>query len=368
MSTQYVETLVIGAGQAGLATGHHLQQRGREVLIVDERERIGDNWRCHWDSLRLFTPARYDGLPGLAYPGDPWSFPGKDDVAAYLETYAVVMDLPVRLQTCVDRVEAGPGGGYLARLGPESIHCANVVVATGTRGRTPHVPDLAHRLAPEIRQLHSSAYRRPDSVDGRTLVVGASHSGCEIAHELAGHVPVTLCGRDTGREPFTPGSRGDRIATPLLVFLARHLLTRRTPPGRALMRYVRGPHHGAPMARIKGRDLAARGVTWHRQRVTGVSADGRPVLADGTVLEADTVVWCTGYEHHFEWLDLPVLDEQGWPREYRGVAEDAPGLYFCGLAFQWSFASMVLPGVADDAAYVADHIVAHAADRTPAAS
>jgi putative flavoprotein involved in K+ transport len=362
MATQHVDTLIIGAGQAGLATGYHLKHRGSEVLILDGNERVGDNWRCHWDSLRLFTPARYDGLPGMKFPGDPWSFPGKDDVADYLEAYALEMDLPVRLQTRVDRLEAGQGGRFTTHLGAEKITSDNVVVATGTRGRTPHVPEIAAGLAPSIRQLHSTEYQRPAQLgDGPVLVVGASHSGCEIAHELAEHLPVTLCGRYTGNEPFAPGSGWDRAFTPLLVLVANHVLTRRTLPGRRLMAYLRS-HHGAPTARIKRRHLAGRGVQWREQRVTGVSPDGMPMLADGTVLDVTTVVWCTGFEHHFEWIDLPILDEQGWPREYRGVVDEVPGLYFCGLVFQYAFSSMVLPGVGRDAAYVAGRI----ADRTRA--
>jgi putative flavoprotein involved in K+ transport len=362
MTIQHIETLVIGAGQAGLATGYHLQRLGRECLVLDRTQRVGDNWRCHWDSLRLFTPARYDGLPGMPFPGDPWSFPGKDDVADFLEAYALEMDLPVRLQTRVDRLEPRPGGGFTARLGAQVITSDNVVVATGPRGRTPHLPEFAGDLAPAIRRLHSTEYRRPtDLPRGPTLVVGASHSGCEIAYELAEDRPVTLCGRYPGNEPVHPGSGADRLVTPLMVFAANHLLTRRTPPGRALMSYLRGPHHGAPTARIKRGHLAERGVRWLEQRVTGVSRDGMPMLADGTVLEVSTVVWCTGFEQHFEWIDLPVFDEQGWPREYRGVVDEAPGLYFCGLVFQYAFSSMVLPGVDRDAAYVAGRIADRAA-------
>lgn len=369
MTTQHIETLIIGAGQAGLATGYHLKQLGREFLILDGNERIGDNWRCHWDSLRLFTPAKYDGLPGLPFPSDPWSFPGKNDVADYLEAYALEMDLPVRLQTRVDRLKARPGGGFTAHLGAEAITSDNVVVATGTRGRTPHVPEFAGGLAPAIRQLHSTEYLRPSQLsDGSTLVVGASHSGCEIAYEIADHLPVTLCGRYTGNEPFAPGSGWDRIFTPLLVLVANHVLTRRTLLGRKVMRYLRSPHHGAPTARIKRRDLAGRGVRWLEQRVSGVSEDGRPVLDDGTALDVATVIWCTGFEQHFEWIDLPVFDEQGWPHEYRGVVDEAPGLYFCGLVFQYAFSSMVLPGVGRDSAYVAGRIDDRTRDRSPVAA
>jgi putative flavoprotein involved in K+ transport len=369
MTIQHVETLIIGSGQAGLATGYHLRQLDREFLILDRNQRVGDNWRCHWDTLRLFTPAKYDGLPGLPFPGDPWSFPGKDDVADYLEGYAVEMDLPVRLQTRVDRLEPRSGGGFAAHLGAEAITCDNVVVATGTRGRTPHRPEFAGRLDRSIRQLHSTDYRRPSEIGGGpTLVVGASHSGCEIAYELAEDRPVILCGRYPGSEPFVPGSRWDRLSTPLMILLANHLLTRRTPPGRQLMGYLRGPHHGAPAARIKRRHLAERGVRWLEQRVSGVSEDGKPVLADGTVLGVTTVIWCTGFEQHFEWIELPVFDADGWPREYRGVVEEAPGLFFCGLVFQYAFSSMVLPGVGRDAAYVAGRIANRSLERSRVAA
>ena len=295
MDVESVQTVVIGGGQAGLAVSHELSERGLPHVVLDAGERVGDSWRRRWDSLRLFTPAKYDGLPDLPFPGGPWSFPGKDDVANYLETYALEMDLPVRLRTRVDRLESQPGGGFTAHLGAEAITSDNVVVATGTRGRTPHVPEFAGALAQSIRQLHSTEYRRPSQLStGSTLVVGASHSGCEIAYEVAEHLPVTLCGRYTGNEPFAPGSGPDQIFTPLMVLVANHVLTRRTPPGRKVMRYVRGPHHGAPTARIKRRHLVERGVRWLEQRVTGVSEAGKPVLADGTVLDMTTVIWCTG--------------------------------------------------------------------------
>ncbi|MPZ93406.1 MAG: SidA/IucD/PvdA family monooxygenase [Propionibacteriales bacterium] len=369
MSAQHVETLIIGAGQAGLATAYHPKQLGRDCLVVDGIERIGDNWRCHWDSLRLFTPAKYDGLPGMPFPSDPWSFPGKDEVADYLETYAVALGLPVRLQARVDRLPARLGGGFTAVLGVETIGCDNVVVATGTRGRTPHLPEIAREFDLSIRQLHSSEYKRPVQLaDGPTLVVGASTSGCDIAYELAAHVPVTLCGRDLGHEPTLPGSRADRLLTPLLLLVASHILNRRNPRGRKLRFSLRGSHPASPMVRIRRRHLAERGVTWIEQRVTGVSDDGCPVLTDGRVLDVATVLWCTGFEQHFEWIELPVFDEQGWPREYRGEVTEAPGLFFAGLHVQYSLASQVLPGVGRDAAHVAGRIAARTRTNQPAAA
>lgn len=361
MSHQHIETLVIGAGQAGLSTGYHLRRLGRSVLIVDGNERVGDNWRRQWDTLRLYTPARYDGLPGLRFPGEPWAFPGKDAVADYLETYALHWDLPVRMSTRIDALEPRPDGGYRATVGADTITCDNVVVATGTFGRTPHVPGFAARLDPAVRQLHSSEYRRPGQLrPGRVLVVGASHSGTDIAYEVARRHETVLCGRDCGQLPFRIEHPASRAVLPVLLFLARHVITRRSPVGRKAMTEIR--FHGGPMLRVKRSDLAERGVERVLSRVTGVSG-GQPMLDDGRVVEVANVVWCTGFRQVFDWIKLPVLRDDGWPAEYRGVVAGAPGLYFCGLAFQYAFTSMVLPGVGRDAAYVARHIAARAPAR-----
>jgi putative flavoprotein involved in K+ transport len=368
MTTQHIETLIIGAGQAGLSTGYHLQQLGSPFLIVDGHERIGDNWRHQWDTLKLYSPAKYDGLPGLPFPAPPWSFPGKEQVADYLENYALHADLPVRMSTRVQRLEPRAGGGFTASLGENTITCDNVVVATGTFGRTPNVPDLARDLDPAIQQLHSSEYRRPEQLaPGRVLVVGASHSGCDIAYEAAEHRPTTLAGRDCGQVPVRWGSRALRYTFPVLRFLWLHVLTRRTPIGRKEMMEVR--HHGGPMLRVKRDDLRRRGVERVLDRVTGVS-QGRPVLGDGRVVDASTVVWCTGFRQVFDWIDVPIFGEDGFPQEYRGVVDSVPGLFFCGLAFQYAFSSMVFLGVGRDAEYVARRIAARrpAPSEVPAAA
>ena len=242
MTTQHIETLIVGAGQAGLATGYHLTRRGREVLIVDGNGRIGDNWRCHYDSLKLYSPARFDGLPGMDFPGDPWHFPGKDEVADFLELYAVEMELPVRMQTRVDRVVPRDGGGFTAHLGSDRVECDNLVLATGTFGRTPRVPDVASSLSPRIRQLHSTEYKNPAQLQpGTTMVVGASHSGYDIAYEVAADRPTILVGPDRGNIPLEWDSARFKVAMPVVVFLWKHVLTRRTPMGRKEMQKVAPP-------------------------------------------------------------------------------------------------------------------------------
>ena len=365
MTSQHIETLIIGAGQAGLSTGYHLQRRGRDFLVLDSNDRVGDNWRRQWDSLRLYTPAKYDGLPGLPFPATDWHYPGKDEVADYLETYALAHDLPVRMSTRVQRLSRA-GDGYRAELEDGAITCDNVVVATGSFGRTPHVPGTAADLDPEILQMHSSEYRRPEQLrPGAVLVVGASHSGTDIAYEVAASNPTVLCGRDCGELPVQLESRRARVALPLIVFVFRHVLTRRTPMGRKEMDEVR--FHGGPSLRVKQADLASRGVTRNEARVTGV-VGGLPELGDGTVVDATNVIWCTGFRQVFDWIDLPVFDARGWPVEYRGVVDAAPGVFFCGLSFQFAFSSMIFPGIGRDADFVAQRITERATNRPRSAS
>jgi len=332
---------------------YHLQRRGRRYLILDSNANVGDNWRTHWDSLRLYSPAGSDGLPGLPFPGPRWSYPTKDQVADYLAAYAERFELRVRPSTHVNRLEAA-NGRYQLHLGDDRIVAQNVVVATGTFGRTPRIPDFALDLDPSIRQLHSSEYRRPAQLKpGPVLVVGASHSGTDIAFEVAPTHPTILAGRDPGQMPVRLDHWSARLFWPAFLFLGKHVITRRTPIGRRAMDEIR--FHGGPMLRVKRSDLKARGVERVQDRVTGVR-DGRPVLDGDRGVDVANVVWCTGFRQVFDWIDLPIFGADGWPREMRGVVSDAPGLFFCGLAFQYAFSSMVLPGVGRDADYVAQQI------------
>ncbi|HUR13862.1 MAG TPA: NAD(P)/FAD-dependent oxidoreductase [Mycobacteriales bacterium] len=361
MTSEHIETVIIGGGQAGLSTGYHLQRRGRPFVILESHARVGDRWRKHWDTMRLYTAAKYDGLPGLPFPASPWTYPQKDEVAAYLERYAMEFDLPVRCNTRVRSLEQLTAGGFRLELDDGSLTCDNVVVATGTFGQAAAIPDCAAELDPAIRQLHSTEYHRPsDLLPGPVLVVGASHSGTDIAYEVAETNPVTLCGRDCGQLPFRPEQRRARVIMPVVIFVWKHVLTRRTPMGRKEMHEIR--HHGGPMIRVHREDLAERGVERLTARVVGVR-DGLPLLDDGTVVPATNVVWATGFRQALDWIRIPVIGDDGWPAEMRGVVDDVPGLFFCGLAFQYAFSSMVFPGIGRDAAYLADRIATRARER-----
>lgn len=355
-----VQTVVVGGGQAGLAASHELTARGLPHVVLEAGDRVGDSWRRRWDSLRLFTPARYDGLPGRPFPGDPWALPTKDELADYLEGYA--SDLPVRTGVRVRRVSRS-GPDFLVESDGGTWRAQNVVVATGF-DRVPRIPGYAPALRPDIVQLDVGSYRNPDQVPpGDVLVVGAGNSGADVARELAATHRTFLSGRHPGQVPW-------RIEQPLarplnrLVFWAfRHVLTTSTPIGRRARPDVLA--HSGPLIRVKARDLTAAGVQ-RVARTAGVR-DGLPVLDDGRTLDVSTVVWCTGSGPDHSWLDVPVLDDQGRPVHERGVTAE-PGLYFLGLLFQHSLASSMIGGVGADAAFLADRIAESVArDREPAA-
>jgi putative flavoprotein involved in K+ transport len=356
---QRYDVVVIGAGQAGLAIGYYLARQGRRFVILEARERIGDIWRSRWDSLRLFSPARYDGLPGMRFPGSRFAFPTRDQMADYLEAYAERMALPLRTGVHVDGLwPAGDGqDGYVVTAGGPRFEAPQVVVATGAQDR-PRVPAFAGDLDPRIRQIHSSEYRNPSQLQaGDVLIVGAGNSGAEIALETAQEHRTILSGRDPGHVPFRIDHRAARLVFPVLWFVASHLMTLKTPIGRKVGPFVRSGH-GGPLVRVKPADVQAAGVERTLARTVGVR-DGLPLLDDGRVVDVANVVWCTGFWNNFGWVHLPVFGEDGYPDQERGVVSSAPGLYFIGLPFLHSFSSMLVGGAGRDAAYIADRISAY---------
>jgi putative flavoprotein involved in K+ transport len=349
------ETIVIGGGQAGLALGHLLAKQNHDFIILEANERIGDNWRSRWDSLKLYSPAGYDALPGLAFPASRGSYPSGRLMGDYLESYASRFDLPVRLGVAVESLRAADDGYVVTANDGQIFRSANVVVATGAF-QHPNVPAFAVELDPAIRQLHSKDYRRPSQLaEGPVLVVGVSHSGADIAYEAARDHPTFLSGKAHGELPFSIESRRARMAFPVWTFVATHLFTMRTPIGRKMAPRVRGG--GGPLLRIRSADLRAAGVEHIEARTVGVR-DGKPMLADGRVLDVANVVWCTGFRPDYGWIQLPVAGEDGWPEQDQGVAAASPGLYFLGVPFLTGVTSMLVFGAGRDARYVAEHISA----------
>ncbi|HUE84446.1 MAG TPA: NAD(P)-binding domain-containing protein [Vicinamibacterales bacterium] len=351
--TERVNTVVIGAGQAGLSVGYHLKRLGIPFIILDAHRRVGDPWRKRWDSLRLFTPARYAGLDGMPFPAPPHSFPTKDEMGDYLETYARRFRLPVELDLRVDRVSR-QRQDLLVVAGDRRFEANNVVVAMATF-QQPHVPVFAGELDPAIVQVHSFDYRNPRQLrDGPVLVVGAGNSGAEIALEAAKGHRTWLAGRDTGHVPFHVDGRLARYLLPVVLRgLFHRVLTVATPMGRRLRPKVL--HAGGPLVRTKPADLTAAGVE-RLPRVVG-ARNGLPLVEGDRVLEVANVIWCTGFHPGFSWLDLPVFDPQGDPQHEAGVVRQEPGLYFVGLHFLYAYSSTMIHGVGRDAERVARHIV-----------
>jgi len=353
MSEQQLGTIVIGGSQAGLAVGYYLKQRGLPFVILDENDRIGDAWRKRWDSLRLFTPGRYDGLPGMAFPGSPWAYPTKDETADYLEAYARAFELPVRSGVKVDRL-AKTRDRFEVTCGQHTLFAENVVVATGAFNN-PKVPSFARELDQSIVQLHSREYRNPSQIqEGGVLVVGAGNSGAEIAMELAPHHQTWLSGPDTGQEPARAGTRLDHLLTPMMWFVATRL-TVKTALGRKLRDHFLDPPRGIPLGRVRRQDFAPAGIK-RVPRTTGVK-NGYPLLEDGTVLTVSNVIWCTGFRPDYHWIDLSLTTHNGLPIHDRGIVESCPGLYFIGLLFLYSLSSALVGGVGRDAEHIVDHIV-----------
>ena len=340
-----LDVLVIGASQAGLVMGYHLAQRGKRFLIVDAGTEISAAWRSRWDSLVLFTPAQYDNLPGLPFPAAPDTYPGKDDVANYLQSYAAAFDLPVRLNTRVAALTRSDGG-YLAKAGEDSLETRQVVVATGPF-HVPFIPPVADQLDSEVNQVHSADYRNPEALPpGRVLVLGAGNSGCQIARELSASRKVELS--VGSRNPTLPQRPLGRD----IFWWASKLRLDRVTAGSRLGQRLAGRD---PVFSDGPRQLARRHGVHIRPRA--VRATGRTVtFADGAASEIDVVVWATGYTSDHPWIDVPgVSDGQDRILHDRGVTP-SPGLYLLGLPWQHTRGSALLGWVGSDAAFLAEQM------------
>ncbi len=343
MSSERYDVVVIGGGQAGLAIGHHLAQQGRRFTILDAGATPAAVWASRWDSLKLFTSARYDSLPGREFPGEPDHYPTRDEVVSYLTDYARHFALPVELDSRVTGLRADERG-YRLELADRTLCADQVVVATGPF-QTPRIPAIAGRLGGDVTQLHSAEYRTPAVLPlGRVLVVGGGNTGFQIAEELAGTREVHLA----------VGSRQTPLPQRIL--------------GRDLFRFLEatGLMNATVTSRI-GRRMKDRetliGSSPRGARKAGITTHGRATdaggstvtFADGGRLDVDTVIWATGFERDYSWIDAPVFDSDGGVVHTRGVTA-SPGLYFLGMPWQHTRGSALLGWVKDDAEHIARRI------------
>ena len=348
------DVIVVGAGQAGLAVAQQLADRDLDLLVLDAGSDVGEVWRRRWDSLTLFTPAEYCSLPGLAFPARPGTYPTKDQVAAYLSSYAAHFALPVRLDTRVRHLRVRDGLFDLETT-RGSFRARQVVVATGPF-QAPVVPSLAADLEGHVRQVHSSAYRSADALPGeRVLVVGGGNSGLQIALELAASREVGVA--FGGKQPMVPQRP---LGKDLFWWLSRTGLI--TLPGTSPVARRLRERGGDLVIGTSMRDLRRAGITTH-PRLVGVN--GTTVrFEDGSTWEPDTVVWATGFRRDFTWIDVPGAVEGGEPVHDRGRSQ-VPGLSFIGLPWQWSRGSALLGFVHDDARWLAAQVAADLEGRSP---
>lgn len=342
------DVVVIGAGQSGLALGRELARAGRRFVVVEATPEVGAAWRGRWDSLVLFTPRRYSGLPGLPFPGDPDGYPTRDEVVSYLERYASTFELPVRVDSPVRALRPGSDGRFLVDTSSGLLEADAVVVATGPFG-APFVPSLAAGLASDVVQMPATDYRRPSDVPpGRILVVGGGNTGFQLVKELSATHDVQLAvgtrqtplpQRLLGRDIFWWLTKSGILRKSVDTRLGRRARDRDTLIG------------SSPRALERRHRVAVR------PRV--VRAEGRTIgFADGSEGEFDAVVWATGYRPDHSWVELPLFGDDGRPRHRRGVT-DVPGVYFLGLSWQHTRGSALIGFVGDDAAFVAGEIAAH---------
>lgn len=357
MRIERFETVIIGAGQAGLSAGYWLAKLDNDFVILEANARVGDVWRNRWDSLQLFTPARYSGLPGMAFPGDPYHLPTRTQVADYMEWYAQVNELPIRTSVRVSQVRRVNGLFEIETNGVR-FQADNVIVATGAF-QTPVVPGFAKQLDPGIFQVHSSGYRNPRQLpEGNVMVVGAANSGAQIALEISKTRSVILAGRSVGSFPRRILGRDlfDWLWATVMKPGADTFL------GRRIRKDVLSGTD--KLIGMSEKDLLS--TTLRRTgRVAGVK-DGRPVLEDGSVADVRSIVWCTGFRPDFSWIDAPVFGQDGYPAHTRGATE-VPGLYFLGLRFLYRLNSSLVGGVGADAQHVANMVRARYGDARAAA-
>jgi putative flavoprotein involved in K+ transport len=401
----YIETVIVGGGQAGLAISYYLTQQGRHNVILEQASQPAEAWRNHrWDSFTLVTPNWMTRMPGAEYSGnDPDSFLPLKEIVAYFENYIDSFSLPIQYNTRVTTIEAKDNAYIVSTTGP-TYEAANVVIATGLFQR-PRIPSFSANISAGIKQLHSSEYRNPEALaKGAILVVGSAQSGCQIAEDLyksgrkvylcvssAGRMPRRYRGKDVTwwlNEIGFGDQTADNLPSPKAKFRAS-IQSSGTNGGHTINLHQFARDGVVLLGRIVDADgtniklapdlkenldkaeqfeVQALGMIDGLIEKKGlkIPEETIPQLRDGYELDEilsldleaagiSSVVWATGYSFDFSLVKLPVLDEDGYPIQKRGITE-YPGLYFLGLPWLTSMKSGLLFGVGDDAANIAADI------------
>ena len=404
--TESIDTLIIGAGQAGLSLSYYLTQQQRPHVLLDKAAQLADSWRNHrWDSFTLVTPNWHILLPGGEYHGDdPDGFMPRDEVVSYLERYAAGFEAPVRFGVAATAVKA-EGIGYRVRTVQGDYQAANVVIATGAF-QLPKIPPSSASLPPQITKLHSGEYRNPEALPpGAVLVVGSGQSGCQIAEELyqSGRKVYLCVGDSAGRAPRRYRGRDitwwlvqtgffsrtvDQLPSPMARFAANPQVSGKAG-GHTLNLHKFAREGVTLLGRFSGLDgnkvLLTPDLYKKLEKIDKFEADMVKVIdeyisknsidapeetlhfdRDGYAAQIITeldlnaagitcIVWAGGYKYDFSWIHLPILGDDGFPVQQRG-ATAFPGLYFLGLPWLSTFKSSLLFGVGEDAAYIASKI------------
>ncbi|GEM45578.1 flavin-containing monooxygenase [Deinococcus cellulosilyticus] len=332
-----LDTLIIGAGQAGLATAYHLKKTGLEYLLLEAADRPQGSWPTYYQSLKLFSPAGFSSLPGLLFPGDKRRCPGRDEVSQYLQDYAKHFQFPIQTGSKVVRVKPEDNGFQVLTRAGEIFHSRSVVVASGPFNR-PHVPWFPGQENYTGHLLHSSQYQHSQPFAGkRVVVVGAGNSAVQIACELAEQATVTLATRESIR--FAPQKLLGLDFHHYLSLIDRLPLGHLLPLGNSSLVFDTGKYRqaleaGRPDQRPVFRSFSSSGVHW----------------ADGHTEQIDAVIFATGFHPNLPFLKgTAALDSNGFPIQKHGVSLSVPGLYFVGLSGQRTLASASLRGVGRDA-------------------
>lgn len=344
MTSEYAyDAVVVGGGQSGLAAAHHLTGQGLNTAILEAAEDAVGSWPQYYDSLTLFSPARYSSLPGRSFPGDPDRYPHRDEVIDYLRSYAAALDADIHTSTPVEAVTSTDGDGFLVITGSGAVFTApRVIAATGTFG-SPFVPAVPGQGEFGGEILHASQYRNPEEFAGqRAVVVGAGNSAVQIAAELAEHAKVVLASRAPVKfVPQRPLGRDMHFWFTVTGFDA-------APLGRIVKDAPTQPVFDAGRYRA----ALAAGKPQRREIFTAFTPEG-VVWSDGSHAPVDAVIFATGYRPHLPYLaGTGALTEPGVPRQRQGLSLTHPGLGFLGLEWQRTPSSNSLRGVGRDAAYL----------------